>query len=333
MVIGANWNGARSFTSTSGAGVSLMSEFLGLAYFSEVPVVLINVQRGGPSTGMPTRTQQSDISICAYASHGDTKHILLFPSDPAECFDQTVKAFDLSDGLQTPIIVMSDLDLGMNSHLSPTLKWDNDYKYNLGKVLDKKQLDEIENYGRYKDVDGDGICYRTIPGTHPTKGAFVTRGTSRDEYAKYTEESAEYLYNIDRLLLKWETAKSLVPGPVFYQDENKSKAGIICFGTSLSSTLEAKDLLAKEENEMNLMCVKAFPFNKDVIKFIASHDKVFVVEQNRDAQFKSLLTNEINIKHGKLFSVLQYDGMPITASEIIGQINTILESKEIVEAI
>ena len=195
MVIGANWNGARAFTSTSGAGISLMSEFLGLAYFAEIPLVLVNVQRGGPSTGMPTRTQQSDILICAYASHGDTKQVLLFPSTPADCFEMTAMAFDLADRLQTPVIVMSDLDLGMNNHISPPLKWDDERQYDLGKVLNSEQLENTQDYGRYLDVDDDGICYRTLPGTHPTKGAFFTRGTSRDEYAKYTEDAATYVRN------------------------------------------------------------------------------------------------------------------------------------------
>lgn len=320
MVIGANWNGARSFTSTSGPGISLMSEFLGLAYFAELPLVLVNVQRGGPSTGMPTRTQQSDIIICAYASHGDTKHVLIFPSTPTECFELTAKAFDLADQLQTPIIVMSDLDLGMNNHLCPPLTWDESKKYQHGKVLSKEELENMEMFGRYLDVDGDGICYRTIPGTHPTKGSFFTRGTSRDEYAKYTEDGDVYVRNVKRLQKKWETAKTYVPAPEFYQKENNRQHGIIFFGTSAYAALEAIDLLAEQGIEFDVMRVRAFPFNDDVRKFVEEHEHVFVVEQNRDAQFRSLLINELEVSPAVVLPVLNFDGMPITADSIIQQI-------------
>lgn len=320
MVIGANWNGARAFTSTSGAGISLMSEFLGLAYFAEIPLVLINVQRGGPSTGMPTRTQQSDIFICAYASHGDTKQVLLFPSTPADCFEMTAQAFDLADRLQTPIIVMSDLDLGMNNHLSPPLKWDDKKQYDLGKVLSNEDLENMKTYGRYLDVDDDGICYRTLPGTHPTKGAFFTRGTSRDEYAKYTEDPATYVRNMKRLQKKWETVKSYVPGPAFHQSKSKHPLGVVYFGTSMYSTLEAVNTLAKQDIHFDVMQIKAFPFNNDVKKFFEEHDQVFVVEQNRDAQFRSLLVNELDLFPNRLLSVLNFDGMPITATQILKQI-------------
>ncbi|MET0753740.1 MAG: 2-oxoacid:acceptor oxidoreductase subunit alpha, partial [Pyrinomonadaceae bacterium] len=231
MVIGASWNGARSFTATSGPGVSLMNEFLGLAYFAEIPTVLIDVQRTGPSTGMPTRTQQSDILLAAYASHGDTKHVLLFPSSPTECFEMTAETFDLAEKLQTPVILMTDLDLGMNDHISRPLEWNDAREYKRGKVLDATALDEIEKYGRYLDTDDDGIPYRTIPATHETRGAFVTRGSSRDEYAVYTEDGATYLRNMDRLAKKWNTAKKLVPAPEFYQEENSSKNGVLFFGT------------------------------------------------------------------------------------------------------
>ncbi len=207
MVIGANWNGARAFTATSGPGLSLMNEFLGLAYFAEIPTVLIDVQRTGPSTGMPTRTQQSDILEAAYASHGDTKHVLLFPSNPKECFDMTADAFDLAEQLQTPVIVMTDLDLGMNDHISPPFEWDDSRSYQRGKVLGAEELEQIERFGRYLDVDDDGIPYRTLPGTHPTKGSFFTRGTSRDEYAVYTENGAAYQRNMDRLVKQWRTAR------------------------------------------------------------------------------------------------------------------------------
>jgi len=320
MVIGANWNGARAFTSTSGAGISLMSEFLGLAYFAEIPLVLVNVQRGGPSTGMPTRTQQSDIFICAYASHGDTKQVLLFPSTPADCFEMTIQAFDLADRLQTPVILMSDLDLGMNNHLSPPLKWDDNKQYDLGKVLNKEELDQMKTYGRYLDVDDDGICYRTLPGTHPTKGSFFTRGTSRDEYAKYTEDGATYVRNVERLQKKWETAKSYVPGPAFHQSKSKHAHGVVYFGTSKHSTIEAVEALAKQDLHFDVMQVRAFPFNDEVKKFFDEHDQVFVVEQNRDGQFRSLLVNELELSPNRLFSVLNYDGMPITANKIMKQV-------------
>lgn len=316
MVIGANWNGARSFTATSGPGVSLMSEFLGLAYFAEIPTVLIDVQRGGPSTGMPTRTQQSDLISAAYASHGDTKHVLLFPSTPAECFELTAKAFDLAEQLQTPVLVMTDLDLGMNDNMSPPLKWDDSQVYQRGKVLNAEELEKIERYGRYLDVDGDGITYRTIPGTHPTKGSFFTRGTSRDEYAAYTEEGPAYVRNMDRLTRKWETAKQYVPGPEVYQKDKKSQFGMLFFGTTTYAAVEAKDMLDAEGIVLDAMRVKSFPFNDSVKQFIESHERVFVIEQNRDAQLKSLLVNELDIDSHQLISVLNYDGFPITADVI-----------------
>ena len=321
MVIGANWNGARAFTSTSGPGVSLMNEFIGLAYFAEIPVVLINVQRGGPSTGMPTRTQQADIISSAYASHGDTKHVLLFPSSPAECFEHTVMAFDLADRLQTVVMLISDLDLGMNNHMSPPLKWDENKKYDLGKVLTAEDLDNMDDrFGRYLDVDGDAIPYRTIPGTHPTKGSFFTRGTSHDEYAKYSEIGEVYLKNVDRLAQKWDTAKTMIPPPEFYQDENKSDVGLIFFGTTTYAAVEAMDWMANAGVIIDSMRVKAFPFHAQVEDFIDKHEKVIVVEQNRDAQFRTLLINELEINPAKLLSVLNYDGTPITANVIQKQI-------------
>lgn len=321
MVIGANWNGARSFTSTSGPGVSLMNEFLGLAYFAEVPTVLIDVQRTGPSTGMPTRTQQSDILIAAYASHGDTKHVLLFPSTPKECFDLTADAFDLAEGLQTPVLLMTDLDLGMNDHMSEPFKWDDKRKYKRGKVLDAAALEKLQKFGRYLDIDGDGITYRTIPGTHPTKGSFFTRGSSRDEYAIYTEDGAAYKRNMDRLAKKWNTAKTMVPEPHLYQKKNNSKNGVIFFGTSTYSALEAIEKLALQKIPLDAMRLKAFPFTKTVEEFVSSHDKIYLIEQNRDAQMKSVMVNELGIDPKKIVSVLNYDGMPITADFIQGQIN------------
>lgn len=320
MVIGASWNGARSFTSTSGPGVSLMNEFLGLAYFAEIPTVLIDVQRTGPSTGMPTRTQQSDLLLAAYASHGDTKHVLLFPASPKECFEMTADCFDLAEMLQTPVILMTDLDLGMNEHITPPLEWDDDGVYNRGKVFDAAELEKIEKYGRYLDIDGDGIPYRTIPGTHETRGAFVTRGSSRDEYAVYTEDGLAYQRNVDRLLKKWQTAKEMVPAPEFYQQENSSPLGVLFFGTSTYAAAEAIELLKQEGISLDAMRVKAFPFGKDFEDFVASHEKIFVIEQNRDAQFKSLMMIELGVNPAKLVSVLNYDGTPITADNILQQI-------------
>ena len=326
MAIGANWNGARSFTATSGPGLSLMNEFLGIAYFSEVPVVLVDVQRAGPSTGMPTRTQQSDILMGAYASHGDTKHVLLFPSTPAECFDMMADAFDLAENLQTPVLVMSDLDLGMNDHLSAPFFWEKDRKYKRGKVLSNEDLEKMNTrYGRYLDVDNDGIPYRTIPGAHSTKGAYFTRGSSHDEYGLYTEDSAAYVRVMERLEKKFETAKQIVPKPIMYQKKDKSKIGILFFGTSTYSSEEAKDILLLQGVEIDAMRLRAFPFNEDVNLFIENHDFVFLIEQNRDAQMRTLLIGELDVNPKKLIKVLNYDGMPITADFIVNKITKELE--------
>lgn len=324
MVIGANWNGARALTATSGPGLSLMQEFLGLAYFAEVPAVLIDVQRAGPSTGMPTRTQQSDLLLAAHASHGDTKHVLLFPATPKECFELTALSFDLAEQLQTPVIVMTDLDLGMNDHLSEPFEWEEVRRYQRGKVLKAAELDEIGRFGRYLDVDGDGIPYRTYPGTHPTKGAFFTRGTSRDEYAAYTEDGAAYKRNMDRLLVKWETARQLVPTPQLYQQEKVSELGMLFFGTSTYSAEEARDLLREQGVLLDALRLKAFPFSQEVELFIRSHRTVFIIEQNRDAQLRTLLLVEMQLQPHKLVSVLNYDGTPITADTIAGQIGRYL---------
>lgn len=328
MVIGASWNGARAFTATSGPGISLMSEFLGLAYFAEIPTVLIDVQRAGPSTGMPTRTQQSDVLACAYASHGDTKQVLLFPATPKECFDMTAEAFDLAETLQTPVIMLTDLDLGMNDNMSEPLSWEDGRQYKRGKVLSEEQLENMgERFGRYLDVDGDGIPYRTYPGTHPTKGAFFTRGTSRDEYAVYTEDGSEYEKNMQRLLKKWETAKDTVPAPEQIGSDNT--VGVIHFGTSADSTMEAIDYLAEEGIKVDSLRIKAFPFNKDVEAFIENHDTVFVIEQNRDAQMKTLLVNECEVSPKDLISILNYDGMPITARKIRERINAVVRGDNV----
>ena len=319
IVIGATWNGARAFTATSGPGVSLMSEFLGLAYFAEIPVFLADIQRSGPSTGMPTRTQQSDMLAAAYASHGDTKHVLLIPSDPKECFEMTVTGLDLAERLQTPVIMMSDLDLGMNIHVCDPIEWDDNRLYDRGKVLDQSALEEKqERWGRYLDVDGDGIPYRTIPGTHPKKGAFFTRGSSHDEYAVYTEDGTVYAKGMERLLVKWDTAKNIVPKPII-KSKNKSSA-IIYYGTSASASQEANDMLTKAGHQFDEMCIKSFPFGKEVEDFIQSHDTIYVIEQNRDAQMKTLMVNELGIDPNKFNEILNFDGMPITAQYIVDNI-------------
>jgi len=337
MVVGASWNGARSFTATSGPGVSLMNEFLGLAYFAEVPAVLFDVQRAGPSTGMPTRSQQSDLLLSAYASHGDTKHVLMFPATPKECFDMGAASFDLADRLQTPVILMTDLDLGMNEHFSEPLEWDDSQRYDRGKVLSEAELEAMsERYGRYLDVDGDGICYRTYPGTHPTKGSFFTFGSSRDHYAKYTESSEEYVDNMERLLVKWETAKHYVPQPEIRPAKQSTDIGIIYFGTTTASAEEALDILSEKSIHMDALRVRGFPFNADVESFIEEHDQIFVVEQNRDGQLRTMLINECEINPRKLKPLLCFDGLPVTARWIVDGIignektnNVIPLSKEV----
>jgi 2-oxoglutarate ferredoxin oxidoreductase subunit alpha len=320
MVIGAAWNGARAFTATSGPGISLMQEFLGLAYFAEVPAVIFDVQRGGPSTGMPTRTQQSDILISAYASHGDTKHVLLFPEDPRECFEFGALAFDLADRLQTPVFVLLDLDIGMNEWLCEPLTWDDGRRFDRGKVLRAEDLEAGREFGRYLDVDGDGIPFRTYPGTHPTMGAFFTRGTSRDRYARYTERGEAYVENMQRLLRKFETAKSLVPKPVPTRASAPTRVGAIYFGSTSAAMREANAMLRSQGIELDLLRVRAFPFTEDVIDFVLEHDHVFVVEQNRDGQLRTLLIGEEALDPVRLIPVLHYDGTPITARFITDEI-------------
>ena len=319
VAIGGGWNGARSFTATSGPGISLMGEFLGLAYFAEIPVVLYNVQRGGPSTGMPTRTQQSDILSCAYASHGDTKHVLLFPANPTECFSMSRDAFDLAERLQTPVIVMSDLDIGMNDWVTEPFTWDDSHVHDRGKVLDAETLDRFKelkgrDWGRYQDVDGDAIPYRTLPGTHPTKGAFFTRGTSHDENARYTEDGVIHARVIDRIRRKFDTAATLVPKPEIAVRDKSGKTGLIYFGANMPAVLEALDQLEREGVKVNALRLKAFPFTKEVASFCAAHERVLVVEQNRDAQMRSLLMTEADVPGTKLIATLSYDGMPMTAA-------------------
>jgi len=319
MVLGASWNGARAFTSTSGPGISLMNEFLGYGYFAEIPAVLIDVQRCGPSTGMPTRVQQSDILSCAYASHGDTRHVLLFPANPAECFTMSVQAFDLAEQLQTPIIIVSDLDIGMNDWMSPDLKWDDNYQPNRGKVLGVDDLEKMESFHRYLDSDSDGIAYRTLPGTH-AKGAYFTRGSGHNMYGAYTEDSDEYKEIVDRLLLKWGTAKDLVPRPELH-GSGKSGIGILSTGSCHDAVLEALDRLTEGGIDLNYLRVRAFPFNTEVQEFLDAHDRVYVVEQNRDAQLRGLLLLETKVEQAKLVPVLHYDGLPLYASFITNAIH------------
>ncbi len=315
MVLGASWNGARAFTPTSGPGISLMSEFLGYGYFAEIPAVLFDVQRVGPSTGMPTRTQQGDIMSCAYASHGDTRHVLLFPANPEECFYHAVQAFDLAERLQTPVIVLSDLDIGMNDWMTAELKWDDSYRPDRGKVLDADQLKKLESFHRYLDTDGDGIAHRTLPGTHP-KGAYFTRGSGHNMFGKYTESASEYLQVVDRLRRKWETAKTYVPGPVVDYSE-KNRIGILSLGSCDGAIQEARSGLAAKAESFNYLRVRAFPFNDDVQKFLDAHDRIYVVEQNRDAQLKSLLLLEMDVESKKLSSILHYNGLPMVAENVV----------------
>src|SRR5438105_2343768 len=324
IVVGAGWNGARAFTATAGPGISLMSEFIGLAYFAEVPAVIIDVQRGGPSTGMPTRTQQSDVMKCAYASHGDTKHVLLFPEDPYECFEMGAQAFDLAERLQTPVFLMTDLDIGMNQRLTDPFKWDDSRSYDRGKVMTAEELEAGKEFGRYKDFDGDGIPSRTLPATHPTKGAYFTRGTSRNPYAGYSEAGEDYMYNMQRLLKKFETAKTLVPRPVLTAAKSPARFGVIYYGSTSHSMHEALDTLSEQNVHVNALRVRAFPFQDELFDFVASHSKVFVVEQNRDAQLKTLLVNDAGINPASLISVLHYDGTPITARFITEEIAQIV---------
>ena len=330
MVIGAGWNGARAFTSTSGPGISLMTEFIGLAYFAEVPAVLINVQRGGPSTGMPTRTQQADLLSCAYASNGDTKHPMLFPEDPKECFEHAADALDLADRLQTPVFVMTDLDIGMNQRLTNPLEWDDSRTYDRGKVMTAEELEAGKDFGRYLDVDGDGIPFRTYPGTHETRGAYFTRGTTKDRYARYSEEGNVYIDNMERLEKKWQTARDIVPQPIRHNSEHATKYGVLYFGSTSPAMTEALDLLTEKSQHVNAMRLRAFPFPESVRNFILEHDMVFVVEQNRDAQMRGMIVNELGIDPARLVPICHYDGTPITGRFIAGAIGDRMEEFKVV---
>jgi 2-oxoglutarate ferredoxin oxidoreductase subunit alpha len=322
VVIGAAWTGARAFTPTSGPGISLMSEFIGLAYYAEVPSVFFDIQRTGPSTGMPTRTQQGDLMLCAYASHGDTKHIVLFPSDPAECFDFAVRAFDLAERYQTPVFVLSDLDIGMNDWMVRKFAWDDAYRPDRGKVLTPEQLDAMEKFHRYLDVDGDGIAARTLPGVHP-RGAFFTRGSGHNKFGGYTEDADEYVEVVDRIARKIAGAATAVPAPIVHRRDG-ARIGIVSIGGCNAGVLEATDWLAAHGIAANYMRIRGFPFSDDVKAFIDENETVFVVEQNRDAQLRSLLALETGIPRDRMRSVRRYGGLPMSRRAVVDGIMRLL---------
>jgi 2-oxoglutarate ferredoxin oxidoreductase subunit alpha len=326
ITIGAGWAGARAFTSTAGPGISLMSEFIGLAYYTEIPGVFFDIQRTGPSTGMPTRTQQADLLSIAYLSHGDTKHIALFPSNPAECFSMSVSAFDLSERFQTPVFVVSDLDIGMNDWMVKRLTWDDGYRPDRGKVLDADQLARIQRFSRYLDVDGDGIAARSLPGVHP-KGAYFVRGSGHDKHAAYTEDAAEYREVVDRLAKKLKTAEEAVPAPeILSRNGSSASIGLVALGGTHAAMLEARDALAAQGIDADYMRIRAFPFGSAVRQFLESHETLFVIEQNRDAQLRSLLTIETGTPRDRMTSVLDYGGLPLTAELVTGEIAKHLEA-------
>jgi 2-oxoglutarate ferredoxin oxidoreductase subunit alpha len=331
MVLGAAWNGARAFTPTSGPGISLMNEFVGLAYYAEVPAVIFDVQRVGPSTGMPTRTQQADIMLCAYASHGDTRHVLLFPANPEECFHMAVKAFDLAERLQTPVFVLSDLDIGMNDWMCPELTWDDAYRPDRGKVLSDQDLKSLDKFYRYVDRDEDAITYRTIPGT-TSKGAYFTRGSGHNQYGGYTEDSADYQFVLDRLKRKFVTAARYVPEPEIIGGGD-GKLGIVSVGSCDGAVREAIEVLGRQKIAVDYMRIKAFPFNSQVESWLASHTTIFVVEQNRDAQLRSLLTIETQVEKSKLQSILSYSGLPMSCDPIVDRIRASLAEEPRLSAV
>jgi len=328
VVIGAGWNGARAFTCTSGPGISLMTEFIGLSYFAEIPAVIFDVQRGGPSTGMPTRTQQADLIGAAYASHGDTKHPMLLPMDPGECFTFGALAFDLADRLQTTVFVMLDLDMGMNEWLTEPFHWDDARRMDRGKVMTHDELEAGRDFGRYLDVDGDGIPYRTYPGVHPTKGGYFTRGTSRNPYARYSEEGSVYVDNVQRLLRKFETAKSLIPAPELRPASAPTRDGVIYYGSTGPAMHEALGLFESQGRRLDALRVRGFPFSSEVDDFLASHDRIFVIEQNRDAQLRTLLMAENGGDPYRLVPILHYDGTPITARFIVASISSLMDATQ-----
>jgi 2-oxoglutarate ferredoxin oxidoreductase subunit alpha len=318
MVIGAGWCGARAFTSTAGPGISLMSEFIGLAYYTEIPGVFFDIQRTGPSTGMPTRTQQGDLLSIAYLSHGDTKHIALFPANPEECFYLAVQAFDLAERFQTPVFVVSDLDIGMNDWMCNKFSWDDAYRPDRGKVLGPAELDRVQKFSRYLDVDGDGIAARTLPGAHP-RGGYFTRGSGHDKNAAYTEDAAEYLEVVDRLTRKLATAANAVPAPEMHNQSEgvAAEIGIISVGGCHSAVLEAIDRLRAAGQSVDYMRIRAFPFPASVRSFIDAHERCYVVEQNRDAQLRTLLAIETGVARDRMTAILDYGGLPLTADRVV----------------
>jgi 2-oxoglutarate ferredoxin oxidoreductase subunit alpha len=323
MVIGAGWAGARAFTSTAGPGISLMNEFIGLAYYGEVPTVIFDVQRTGPSTGMPTRTQQGDLMTCAYASHGDTRHICLYPADPREAFELAAAAFDLAERFQTPVFVLSDLDIGMNDWMVPKLTWDDSYRPDRGKVLSAAELEQATSFSRYLDVDGDGIPYRTLPGVH-ARGAYFTRGSGHNRFGGYTEDGDEYVDVMDRIDRKIQRAARAVPAPVV-RNSDGATLGLLTVGGCQAACAEALDLLSKEGIAVDYMRVRGFPFSEDVARFLESHEITFVVEQNRDAQLRSLLLLETGVPAARLQSILYYGGFPMSAHHVIAGVKAKLE--------
>jgi 2-oxoglutarate ferredoxin oxidoreductase subunit alpha len=333
ITIGAGWAGARAFTSTAGPGISLMSEFIGLAYYTEIPAVFFDIQRAGPSTGMPTRTQQADILSIAYLSHGDTKHIALFPANPEECFYMAVQSFDIAERFQTPVFVVSDLDIGMNDWMVKRLRWNDAYRPDRGKVLSAEELQNIQRFSRYLDVDGDGIAARTLPGVHP-KGAYFVRGSGHDKHAAYTEDAAEYREVVDRLAKKLKTAESVVPAPEIWAaggargaGHGEASVGLVSLGGTHAAMLEAVDRLRAEGIAADYMRLKAFPFSAAVGEFIERHERCFVVEQNRDAQLRSLLQLETGIARDRMTSILDYGGLPLTAEVVVGEVMKHMEVK------
>jgi 2-oxoglutarate ferredoxin oxidoreductase subunit alpha len=320
MVIGASWNGARAFTSTAGPGISLMNELLGLAYYAEIPAVIIDVQRVGPSTGMPTRTQQGDILECAYASHGDTKHILLFPANPSECFDLAAKSFDLAEQFQTPVFLLTDLDIGMNDWVTPKLAWNDEYRPNRGRVLKAEDLEAVKNFYRYMPENGSAVAPRTLPGVS-ARGSYFTRGSGHNKFGGYTEIPDEYQEVMDRLLRKHKEAAGFIPPPII-EKRKGARAGIITLGGCDAAVREAIDILADQGTPMDYMRVMGFPFDDPVDAFIAEHDFCYVVEQNRDAQLRSLLILETSAPKEKLKPVLIYGGFPLSASHVLDAVNS-----------
>ena len=323
IVIGANWAGARSFTSTAGPGISLMQEFIGLAYYTEIPSVFFDVQRVGPATGMPTRTQQADLFSLAYASHGDTKHIVIIPANPEEAFYLSVESFDIAERFQTPVFVATDLDIGMNDWMVKRLKWDDSYKPDRGKVLNAEELEKVKSFSRYLDVDGDGIAARTLPGVH-AKGAYFVRGSGHNKHGQYTEDSIEYQEVLDRVARKIQGAAEHLPAPEFHLQDG-AEVGLVSIGGCHGAMLEAMDVLREQGVVADYMRIRAFPFSQSVHDFITKHPITFVIEQNRDAQLRSMLAIESGIPRDRMTAVLDYNGLPLTAGAVVAAVTKHME--------